>query len=66
MESFTNIHSDIECLEEDLKSLEDKKSKLLNDLKSIRLDEELLVDSLKKKYGKGSSLNLETMEIIKK
>lgn len=57
------IESQIISLRKQIKSFEDEKSNIVNDLDKISEIEKVLIDTLQEKYGAGN-INIETGEII--
>ncbi len=63
--NFRDVHKEIDTLENELLVIEKKREDLTANLREIRDKERTLVESLKNKYGANTSLDLETLQLIK-
>ena len=61
---FSKVYSEMEQIEAELKTLESRRIKVIDEIKNIREDERIILKEMEEKYGE-VTLNLETMEIIK-
>jgi septation ring formation regulator EzrA len=61
---FSKVYSEMEHIEAELKVLESRRIKVIDEIKNIREDERIILKEMEEKYGE-VTLNLETMEIIK-
>ena len=64
MNRYSKVHYDMELLEKSLDKLHKEKDDLLKELKQIRKNESLVIDTLKEKYGEDAELDLKTLELI--
>ncbi len=62
---FSSVHNQIENLENELKRIEENRKDLMIELHTIRDKEKNLVELLKNKYGEDTSLDLETLQLVK-
>ena len=63
IETFRQLDKDINKTLQTIKELESEKDILLTKLIEVRQEEGKFIKELEKKYGTGTSLNVETMEI---
>jgi|11_taG_2_1085331.scaffolds.fasta_scaffold66141_2 septation ring formation regulator EzrA len=61
---FSKVYSEMEEIEAELKTLESRRIKVIDEIKNIREDERIILEEMKEKYGE-VTLNLESMEIVK-
>ena len=61
---FSKVYSEMEQIEAELKTLESRRIKVIDEIKNIREDERIILEEMKEKYGE-VTLNLESMEILK-
>ena len=61
---FSKVYSEMEQIEAELKTLESRRIKVIDEIKNIREDERIILEEMKEKYGE-VTLNLESMEIVK-
>jgi cell division protein FtsB len=54
----------MEQIEAELKTLESRRIKVIDEIKNIREDERIILEEMKEKYGE-VTLDLESMEIVK-
>ena len=61
---FSKVYSEMEQIEAELKTLESRRIKVIDEIKNIREDERIILEEMKEKYGE-VTLDLESMEIVK-
>ena len=61
---FSKVYSEMEQIEAELKTLESRRIKEIDEIKNIREDERIILEEMKEKYGE-VTLDLESMEIVK-
>jgi len=61
---FGKVYSEMEQIEAELKTLESRRIKVIDEIKNIREDERIILEEMKEKYGE-VTLDLESMEIVK-
>jgi septation ring formation regulator EzrA len=64
MTRYSKVHLEIEKLEEQISEIKTQKDNLIKELKLIRKNESLVLESLKEKYGEDATLDLKTLELI--
>ncbi len=60
---FSKVYSEMEQIEAELKTLESRRIKVIDEIKNIREAERIILEEMKEKYGE-VTLDLESMEIV--